>query len=222
MTRKSSPKPPHSKSSGGTLVGMFIGLVLGVCIAAGVVWYINRAHSPFVANKQQRGEVPAAPTNGKPGAPQQPLALSGKPGDPMPQKRFDFHDILTGKSDALPESKPAAKPADGNETAKPDSKKDDAKTVKDAKDVKDPKESKESKQPVFFQAGSFTSAQDADNQKAKLALMGMEASILQVMVQDKTFYRVRIGPYGNNEEASRIRSELAKNGIDVTLTKKEP
>lgn len=209
MARNSTSKP-QSKSRGGTLVGMFIGLVLGVCLAAGVVWFINRQHTPFVQNKQQRPEA-ATPANGKPGT-QQPLALSGKPGDPMPQKRFDFHDILTGKSDALPAAKPADKPAgETNPAAKPG----------DPKTPENKPEAKESK-PMYFQAGSFSSAEDADNQKAKLALMGVEATVLQVMLQEKTYYRVRIGPYGNPQEANRIRSELSKNGIEVSLISKEP
>ena len=45
---------------------------------------------------------------------------------------------------------------------------------KKKEDKKD--EAKELKQPVFLQAGSFAVAQDADNQKARLALMGMEAT----------------------------------------------
>ena len=55
-----------------------------------------------------------------------------------------------------------------------------------------------------------------------LYMVNDPAVVQQVMVQDKTFYRVRLGPFTGNEEASRVRAELAKNGIDVTLTKKEP
>lgn len=219
---------PQNKSGGGTLIGMFIGLVLGICLAAaGIALYKLRTEPekyPF-GNKQMPQPVkpenaPAA--NGKNGSPQQPLALPGKPGDPVPQKRFDFYDILPGKSEGPADPKAAAKSTDANEAAKPESKKDEAKPGKETKDAKDAKETKEPKHPVYFQAGSFNSAQDADNQKARLALMGLEASILQVMVQDKTFYRVRLGPYGNSDEAAKVRSELAKAGIDVTLIKKEP
>ncbi len=203
MARKNSSQS-NGRSGGGTLIGMFIGLVLGVCIAAGIVWYINRAHSPFV--NKQRPEAPPIPLSGKAGEPVQPLPLAGKPGDPMSQKRFDFHDILTGKSEGLPENGAAEKKTATNQNEKPESK---------------PAEAKELKQPLLFQAGSFTSPQDADNQKMRLALLGVEASILQVMVQDKIFYRVLVGPYTRNEEANRVRSELAKNGIDVILIKKE-
>ena len=199
---KAAPK----KSGGGTLVGMFIGLVLGVGVAAGVVWYLNKSPMPF-QNKPQppRTEAPAAAGNGaKPAQPGQPIALPGKPGDPVPEKRFQFYDILPGKADAVPDK--AAKPAEAkkDETKKEEPKKDDG---------------KESKQPLFLQAGSFSTAHDADNQKANLALMGIEAAVQQVMVQDKTYYRVRVGPFTRIEELNKVRADLARSGVEASLVK---
>lgn len=200
-------EPARKKSGGGTLVGMFIGLVLGVGVAAAVVWYMNKSPLPF-ANK---GQVPARPEVAAAGGkPAEPVALPGKPGDPIPEKRFQFYDILPGKTDAVPDKagKPEAKP----EEAKKDERKDDKKDEK-----KD--EPKESKVPLFLQAGSYSSAQDADNQKAKLAFMGMEAVIQQVMIQDRTLYRVRVGPYTRIDELNKVRAELAKAGIEAQLAK---
>ena len=207
MSRDMKPRrtqPAKKKSGGGTLIGMFIGLVLGVGAAAGVVWYMNKSPLPFVdKSPPPRSEVAAA-ANGKPA---QPLALPGKPGDPIPEKRFQFYDILPGKSDAVPDKE--GKPLAAKEEVKKDEKKDEKKT----------EESKESKQPLFLQAGSFSTAQDADNQKAKLAFMGVEAVVQQVMVQDKTYYRVRVGPYTKIDELNKTRTELAKSGIDSSLAK---
>ena len=77
------------------------------------------------------------------------------------------------------------------------------------------------KETIFLQAGSFQTPGDADNQKAKLALLGMEASIQQVMLQDKVWYRVRLGPYAKVDEVNKIRSELAKQGIEAAVAKKD-
>jgi cell division protein FtsN len=194
-------QPAKKKSAGGTLVGMFIGLVIGVAMAAGVVWYLNKSPLPFVEKVQPPAKADAA--NGKSGQPTQPLALPGKPGDPIPEKRFQFYDILPGKADAVPDKAP-----------KPDAKKEEPK-----KDEAKKEESKESKTPLFLQAGSFSTAQDADNQKAKLAFMGVEAVVQQVMIQDKTFYRVRVGPYTKIDELNKVRAELAKSGIEAQLAK---
>ena len=201
MSRDMKPRrnqPVKKKAAGGTLIGMFIGLVLGVGMAAGVVWYLNKSPLPFVEKVQQ-----PAKSNGKNGEPTQPLVLPGKPGDPIPEKRFQFYDILPGKADAVPDKAP-----------KPDAKKEDVKKDEAKKEV-----SKESKTPLFLQAGSFSTAQDADNQKAKLAFMGMEAVVQQVMVQEKTFYRVRVGPYIKIDELNKVRAELAKSGIEAQLSK---
>ena len=205
MSRDMKPRrnqPVKKKAAGGTLIGMFIGLVLGVGMAAGVVWYLNKSPLPFVEKVQQ-----PAKSNGKNGEPTQPLVLPGKLGDPIPEKRFQFYDILPGKADAVPDKAP-----------KPDAKKEDVKKD-EAKKEESKEESKESKTPLFLQAGSFSTAQDADNQKAKLAFMGMEAVVQQVMVQEKTFYRVRVGPYIKIDELNKVRAELAKSGIEAQLSK---
>ena len=209
-------QPARKKSGGGTLVGMFIGLVLGVGIAAGVVWYLNKSPLPF-ANK-----VPlptrADHSQAANGQPAQPMALPGKPGDPVPEKRFQFYDILPGKADAVPDK--VAKPEPAKDAAKKDEpKKDEPKKDEVKKDEAKKEEVKESKTPLFLQAGSFSTAQDADNQKAKLAFMGIEAVVQQVMIQDKTLYRVRVGPYTRIDELNKVRADLAKSGIDAQLAK---
>ncbi len=216
MSRDMKPRrnqPAKKKSGGGTLIGMFIGLVLGVGAAAGVVWYMNKSPLPFVdKSPPPRSEVAAAATAAANGKPAQPLALPGKPGDPIPEKRFQFYDILPGKTDAVPDKE--GKPV----IAKEESKKEESKK-EEKKEEKKSEEPKESKQPLFLQAGSFSTAQDADNQKAKLAFMGIEAVVQQVMVQDKTYYRVRVGPYTKIDELNKTRTELAKSGIDSSLAK---
>ena len=205
MSRDMKPRrsqPAKKKSGGGTLIGMFIGLVLGVVAAAGVVLYLNKSPLPF--NKQVLAGNGAQSNAAQP---TQPMALPGKPGDPIPEKRFQFYDILPGKADAVPEK--AAKPEVQKEEPKKEEKKEELKK----------EEVKESKTPLFLQAGSFSTAQDADNQKAKLAFMGVEAVIQQVMIQDKTLFRVRVGPYTKIDELNKVRAELAKAGIESQLSK---
>jgi cell division protein FtsN len=169
-------------SHGGTLVGMFVGLVLGVAIAAIVVWYTKNTPPPFVSKAPHT-------QSGKVGQP--PIPLPGKPGDPVPgEKRFQFYDILPGRTEAVPDAAPAA--AATPQTAAPEKR-------------------------HYLQAGSFSNPQEADNLKAALAMIGQEANVQQVMVQDKTFYRLRLGPYAKIDDASRARAELAKSGVETLL-----
>ncbi len=80
------------------------------------------------------------------------------------------------------------------------------------------------KDVYFIQAGSFQNPADADNQKARLAILGFESSVEPANLPDKgTWYRVRMGPYTRIEEINRVRQQLAQNGIDASLVKvKEP
>ena len=208
--RKSRSSGNRKKSGGGTLIGLFLGLVIGVVAAAGVVWYINKSPTPF-ADKGQRPPS-AVGANGTP----TPLALPGKPGDPVPaptaaddgKPRFDFYKILPGNAEAIPD--PAA--ADANQTAqKPSDAEKDKQAAKEGT-LKD---------PVYLQTGSFQNAADADSHKARLALLGAEASIQQVMLQEKVWYRVRLGPFKKMDDVNNIRADLAKQGIEAKIVKKD-
>ena len=166
------------KQAGGTILGMFIGLVIGVVVAAGVVWYLNQAPLPF----QAKGQRPPAEKNGeaKPVVPVAPEPLPGKPGDKAPEKaRFDFYKILPG-----------------GEAPKPLA------------------------ETFFLQAGAFQNPADADNLKARLALMGVEAGVQQVTLAEKgVMHRVRIGPFASVEAMAPTRSLLAQNGIQAGVVR---
>ena len=206
VSRSNGRRVPSRKGiRGNTLIGLFVGLVIGVLAAAAVVWYIFKTPMPFT-NKYQPAPPPAASAPAaaqKPGETPAPMALPGKPGDPIPQNsdkpRFDFYKILPGNSDAIPDPKAAdAKPGDAK-----------AKNEKEGLLA----------EPLFLQTGSFQSSADADNQKAKLALMGAEASVQQVMLQDKVWYRVRLGPFKKMDEVNGMRAELAKQGVEANVVK---
>jgi cell division protein FtsN len=77
-----------------------------------------------------------------------------------------------------------------------------------------------SKESFYLQAGAFQNAPDADNLKARLALIGMQASVQTTTLPDRgVWHRVRLGPYGSVEELNRTRDTLKKNGVDTTLIK---
>jgi cell division protein FtsN len=72
----------------------------------------------------------------------------------------------------------------------------------------------------YLQAGSFQKAADADNQKAKLALLGYEAAVSSASVPDKgVWHRVRLGPFDKAEEVKRVRASLKQNAIETSLIK---
>jgi cell division protein FtsN len=75
----------------------------------------------------------------------------------------------------------------------------------------------------YLQAGAFQNPADADNLKAQLALLGIEAVIQTVETEDKdVFHRVRVGPLHAMDEINRTRSRLSQNNIPATLVKEVP
>lgn len=75
----------------------------------------------------------------------------------------------------------------------------------------------------YLQAGAFQNPADADNLKAQLALLGVEAAIQTSEIAEKgVFHRVRVGPFGDMSEVERTRSLLTQNAIPATLVKEVP
>jgi cell division protein FtsN len=74
------------------------------------------------------------------------------------------------------------------------------------------------KEHIFLQAGAFQNSADADNLKARLALAGMEAQIQTAQLPDnKTWHRVRLGPYERAEEAVAVQSTLKEMQIQANM-----
>ena len=194
----------QNKARGGTLLGVFIGLIIGILIALAVVWYINRTPTPFRAPPTMSDAPGSVAKNGGNSAsgnvaPAAPASLPGKPGDVPAEKRFQFYDILPGKSEPKPDPKAPVAPAANSAPLT----KADAKTSG----------------PLSLQVGSFQTIKDAENMKATLALMGVEPTIQEVQVNGKQWFRVRVGPMMSFEEINRIKTELGKSGIQAVVVK---
>ena len=193
---KAKPRAAAPRKSGSSLlVGLLIGLVLGLVVALAVAWYINRMPSPFT----QRAAPPGPPAkfeSPKAAPPAHTAKVDDKaaPAAKAEEKpRFDFYKILPGSEEATPD-----------------------KSAKDAAKGSTPA----AKEAFFLQAGSFQNAPDADNLKAKLALLGYEAAIETTTLPDKgVWHRVRLGPYTNVEELNRTRDALKQSGVQTTLVK---
>jgi len=176
--------------------GILVGLIIGVGMAAGLTWYLMKSPSPFLQQEQitvrppMDASKPAGSTSKLPAA----AESNGKP-------RFEFYKVLTDKQDAT-----VAAP--GQSADKPRSA--DKPKAADKKPAA-------AYEPHLLQAGSFPKVDDAEKLKAKLALLGVEASIQSAAIPDKgVWYRVRLGPYKNAEDMGRARTFLKQNGVDST------
>jgi cell division protein FtsN len=219
--RRSSPsraapavRPSRNKhrGAGGTLVGVFIGLVLGILIAAAAGLYVTGG---WKAYRQQVGASRDARDR--------ETVKSAKADGERP--RFDFYKILPGGEEpkvapakpAAPDRGVADRAAERSSGRGPDAAVTPPKgEAAPAPAAEAPKASQADR--FWLQAGSFTNEADAENLRARLALAGWEAQLQQGTLPDKGVrYRVRLGPYDNTEELNRIKGELARRGFDVAV-----
>ncbi|HET7671917.1 MAG TPA: SPOR domain-containing protein [Burkholderiales bacterium] len=199
MANKKSASTTRRRSEGGFLIGIFVGVVLGLAVALGIAFYLNKAPMPFVTAKSTKADKDAAA--GK--APAIAGLPSGSTAPQAPEKpKFDFYKILPGQEEQVSEKELRERARASAKGSQQDSSRD----------------------VYFIQAGSFQNPADADNQKARLAILGFESSVEPANLPDKgTWYRVRLGPYTKVEEINKVRQALAQNGIDASLVKiKEP
>ena len=225
MKRSSRSSSPAARSGGGggsLLTGLVLGALVGVAVAVGVAFYINRGTNPFM--NKAGSPPPDAVTMAPVVAPNQPEVLrpQGQSNDPAqalpatgaapaptaPPKtaasageRFDFYKMLPAMSD------------------KPDTKAPPAK-IKESPPEPAPTATVDVPKGAYLQAGAFQNEQDADNLKAKLALIGIEARIQTVETQDKgIWHRVRIGPFTSVADMDKVRGELQANGVQSASVK---
>lgn len=211
--RSSVVRTPHPHSAfGGTLLGVFIGIVVGLGMAASVAYYLMKNNPALPMPRLSRDAQESARDDAK-------VARNDE------KPRFDFYKILPGIEEPKVQ---AAAPGDRGDRAVVEQAKDHASDKPMIAAVAPQKAAmptdaavKPAARPVdrfWLQAGSFTTAPDAENLRARLALAGWEASVQQGALPDNTIrYRVRLGPYDNADELGRMKSELAKRGFDVAV-----
>ncbi len=89
-----------------------------------------------------------------------------------------------------------------------------------AKADPEPAPSAEPRGRLWLQVGAYANRQDAENQRARFAILGYEAQIQSADVPEKgTVHRVRVGPYRDPDEAGKVRGDLARQGIEVSVIK---
>jgi len=117
-----------------------------------------------------------------------------KPIPPPPKPRFDFYNLLPEMEVIVPEQEISG-----------------TQTHEGVKQVEKPG-------TYLLQAGSFRSQQQADQLRAKLALLGLETSLQTVSINStQAWHRVRVGPFNNLKDLNEARSLLKKNGVDAIL-----
>ena len=185
------------------MTGLIIGLIIGLVIAVGVAMTIMKTPLPFVD---------------KIGKQTQPAGELGDPNKTLPggarERREQLNDA-EGPVVAPPVSN-ARKPAPPTVTPAP------APTPAATAPATSPNNAVSSGSDGFtyyLQAGAFRELQDAESTKARLALMGVAATIAERKSELGTLYRVRVGPFNEVESMNRARVRLSDNGVDAAVVR---
>ena len=184
---------PRKREEGNFLAGMGVGVLIGLAVSLGIAFYLNRTPIPFTTAKPKQAE--------KNGATAKPPAIAG-----LPQSR--------------PRRSPQRRSPSSTSTASCPAPRNRSRKRRFANTRAKGGQQESAKDVYFIQAGSFQNPAEADNQKARLAILGFESSVEPANLPDKgTWYRVRMGPYAKLDEINKVRQALAQNGIDASLIK---
>lgn len=203
------------------MLGLIIGLIIGLGIAVVVAVTIKNTPLPFV---DKMGKTERAPASGKMSDPNKPLYGNRDPAKEA-SKHFakktaeqtlgnvPYQAEQTTQSDARPPAKPLTKSA---EAKTPLAEKPNGEKVAVNKPAA---EASNEKYIYFLQAGAFLQQADAENTKARLALLGFSANIAERESDNGTLYRVRIGPFSEQALMNRMRGKLSDNGVDAAVVR---
>ena len=198
-----------NKQYGGTFLGIVIGLMIGLALALIVAVFISKVPVPFlVKDPSQQGLSEAAEAKKNQGwNPNAPLA--GK----NPARPASASGVASAAA--------ASAPVTATGTALPSSEVTTAKSTDPIADLARAKSSVSPADPFlyFIQVGAFRSAEDANAQKAKLSLLGIETKVSEREQSGRAVFRVRAGPFEQREEAEKARERVEGASFEAVLVR---
>ena len=226
MNAMSLKNSRRASQRGGFAVGLIIGLLIGLALALGVALYVTKVPVPFVNKVPQR-------------TPSQDAAEAEK------NKNWDPNSPLYGKNPAKPSaaaSGPLIAPATGLPSTIPTPPPVTATAPTTLPGARDPsavladRPAPAASRPgaataalpaapgadpfiYFVQAGAYGKSEDAEQQRAKLAMLGLESRLTERDQSGRTVFRVRLGPFERKSDADSTKEKLTEAGIESALVR---
>jgi len=191
---------------GGFAMGLIVGLLIGLALALAVALYVTKVPVPFVNKVPQRTAEQDAAEQEK-------------------NRNWDPNAGLTHKQGARPPAAasgavPAPAAAPPVAAATPASAARDPAAILAARETSTVKPTPAADPFNYFvQAGAFAKPEDAEQQRARLAMMGYEAKVTEREQSGRTVYRVRIGPFPAKDAADGAKDKLAAAGVESALVR---
>ncbi|MFZ6658446.1 SPOR domain-containing protein [Undibacterium sp. TJN19] len=193
---------------GNTLTGIIVGLVIGLAIAFGVAMLITKSSTPFTnKGKSDKADLPLSQLQD----PNKPL-YGNK--EAAKEAAKEVANTASKAAETHPPVPPVVKPVE----VKPEQKTVQEKNADKAADAAK-SDGADDKYIYFLQIGAFKEQTAAENSRAKLALIGFEARIVEKTSDSGVMYHVRIGPFTQLESMNRMRSRLSENSVDVAVVR---
>ena len=234
---------------GGTFLGFIVGALVGLAGALAVAVYVTKVPVPFVdrvisrkasedaveaernknwnpnamlgGNQAKPQDAPPAPK------PEEPAATAAA--DAPKSKKQVAEDIKAAAAKAEAAAKPAAETSvdakgkvySSDPLCELAQTKAGGKTVSTAASPAGSTAPATSAEPFtfFVQVGAFRTPEDAQAQRAKLALMGLDAKVSEREQSGRTVYRVRLGPYERLSDAEKMKEDLQPSGLETALVR---
>ncbi len=232
---------------GGTFLGVILGVMVGLAVALGVAIYVAKVPVPFLnknssrttgqdaaeAEKNKdwdpngllRGRTGSAPATSGTVAPEPAPKVIPAPAEvaapavavPAPAEVKAPTKVERPTSAAsAPTTRPPAAAAARSPSADPlgdlVASRSGSSSAPAAPAAPDPF-------AYFVQAGAFRNPGEAEAQRARLTLMGVESRVTEREQAGRTVYRVRVGPFQNKDAADRVKDRLSGDGMDVALVR---
>ena len=233
--RPSGPRSPSSQR-GGFGMGVVVGLLIGLALALGVALYIAKVPVPFVdkvphrsaeqeaaENERLKSWDPNAPLAGKQ-APRPTMAPATPASEPAEASTLPVSPpaatppVAAASTPARAASRPAA--ASGNAEAVVRSTRDPAAILSGQVAAVTPAAPRGGDPFVYFvQVGAYSNPDDAEAQRAKLAMQGLAAKLTEREQSGRVVHRVRLGPFDSREEAESQQERVRSLGSEAALVR---
>ncbi|MER1966653.1 SPOR domain-containing protein [Castellaniella sp. GW247-6E4] len=229
-------KRKTSSRSGGTWLGLILGMVLGVGAAVAVALFVTQAPMPFM-DKASRS-TPSTLLPDVSNAPDPNIGLYGKDGPagtrspaqgggtnnppaPAPSESGNPLADDIGKLIAGLDAKPSAVPPPSAPPAATA-----ASGTASGAQAPAPPPTKPAAQPApgtqtiyYLQTGAFRSKDEAEAMRARVLLLGLPVRIEQGQSNGSAINRVRVGPFKGIDEMNRARTQLGSEKIESSVVR---
>ncbi len=217
----------------GFLMGLVVGLLVGLSLALGVAIYVNKVPIPFLNKVPQRTAdqdaaeaeknknwdpnsalrskaiVPHSSEASAPGAATAP----GTKAQPGARPGITTTPATTGAAQPSVPAGTAPRPLTDAPAAP-------ASAIAAVRPAPAPVNRIGPDPFIYFvQAGAFAQTEEAEQQRAKLAMLGFEARLSEREQGGRTMFRVRVGPYDKKDDADAVKEKLTGAGVESSLVR---